>query len=312
MIGAGARRLIARVQRAWLYQFAVKVAEDRWFDLAVLLAWGTLSTLLPVLLGVFALAGLVLRDPRRLGVVQAAVLAAFPSEVAGLLGNVLDDTVRSASVIGVVGLALLVWSGSNWFVTMQGVFDLAYHVPDRDFVRQRLLAFASLVVVTALLLVSTAAFGAAQVVGGAWDELLRHLPFELLAWLRLAAVLGWLVSLVSALATFLWLFTILPNTRTSWRHALPGAILTTILFFVTLEVFPLYVRFFGGSFHAYAAFGAFLLMMFWAYLLGVEVVLGIELNAFRAVRRNGGPSDPHVPVQTNASRSAAGHSTGAG
>jgi hypothetical protein len=53
-----------------------------------------------------------------------------------------------------------------------------------------------------------------------------------------------------------------------------------VLFFIILQVFPLYLALFGKGFQAYAAFGVFLLMMFWVYLLGIVLVLGAELNAF--------------------------------
>jgi hypothetical protein len=37
---------------------------------------------------------------------------------------------------------------------------------------------------------------------------------------------------------------------------------------------------FGKGFQAYAAFGVFLLLVFWLYLLGLVLVIGAELNAF--------------------------------
>jgi hypothetical protein len=79
---------------------------------------------------------------------------------------------------------------------------------------------------------------------------------------------------------FLLLYKILPNKPQGWQQTLPGALLATVLFFVILQVFPLYLAVFGKGFQAYAAFGVFLLLMFWVYLLGIVLVLGAELNAF--------------------------------
>jgi membrane protein len=72
----------------------------------------------------------------------------------------------------------------------------------------------------------------------------------------------------------------LPNTRTSLRQALPGALVAAALFVAVLRVFPLYVALFGQGFSVYAAFGAVLLFMFWLYIVGVVLVGGAELNAF--------------------------------
>ena len=96
----------------------------------------------------------------------------------------------------------------------------------------------------------------------------------------LAAVAGWCVSLVSACGLFLLLYRVLPHKRQGWLQALPGAVLATLLLLVILQVFPLYLTFFGQGFEVYAAFGIVLLLMFWLYLLGLVLVLGAELNAF--------------------------------
>jgi Virulence factor BrkB len=52
-----------------------------------------------------------------------------------------------------------------------------------------------------------------------------------------------------------------------------------VAFFIILQVFPLYARLFPPN-QAYAAFGVFLVLMFWLYLLGMVLVGGAELNAF--------------------------------
>jgi uncharacterized BrkB/YihY/UPF0761 family membrane protein len=79
---------------------------------------------------------------------------------------------------------------------------------------------------------------------------------------------------------FVLLYRVLPNKRQAWPRALPGALLATALLLVILQVFPLYLTFFGQGFEVYAVFGIFLLLMFWLYLLGLVLVLGAELNAF--------------------------------
>ena len=43
--------------------FGKKLMDDQVPNLAALLAWGTLSAMLPLMLGILGLAGLVLRDP---------------------------------------------------------------------------------------------------------------------------------------------------------------------------------------------------------------------------------------------------------
>ena len=53
-------------QRSRVGLFVKKVMDDQAPNLAALLAWGTLSALLPLILGMLSVAGLILRDPQRL------------------------------------------------------------------------------------------------------------------------------------------------------------------------------------------------------------------------------------------------------
>ncbi len=64
-----------------------------------------------------------------------------------------------------------------------------------------------------------------------------------------------------------------------WLVALPRTGLTLIS--RISQVFPLYLRFFGGGFAVYQAFGTFLVLTFWLYLLGLVQTGGKEPGANR-------------------------------
>jgi membrane protein len=266
------REKLAAFQNSRAGQFLKKVMDDRAPNLAVLLAWGTLNTLFPLVLGILALAGFVLRDPQRLDELTSTLFAVLPQQAASSLSTMLTGTRESAGAASIVSIVLLLFSGSNFFGNMEMVFDIVYHVQDRNFVMQRLIAVVMLVIVTALLLVSTTAYGLGNLIGST--------PIGLPVGPVLGRAVGWAISLVSAVVMFLLLYKILPNKSQGWKQTLPGAIASTVLFFIILQLFPLYMALFGKGFQAYAAFGVFLLLMFWLYLLGLVLVLGAELNAF--------------------------------
>lgn len=252
--------------------FAKKLMDDQAPNLAALLAWGTLSALLPLLLGVLSLLGLVLRDPERLNKLSGTLLALLPSEMATLLGGVLEKMQQSpAGLAGVVALLLLLVNGSNFFSNMASVFDQAYHVQPRNFLLERLVALAMLIVTAALLGVSTLATGLVSLV----DALPGSLPIGPV----LGRLVGWSLSIVSVFLMFLLVYRVLPNARQSAREVIPGALLSTVLALVISQVFPLYLTLFPPN-QAYAVFGVFLVFTFWLYLVGFVFVLGAELNAF--------------------------------
>jgi membrane protein len=231
-------------------RFIRKVNDDRATMLAALLAWSMLNTLLPLALCVMAFAGLVLQDPAQLAAVEDAIVRLLPAQVAPAVQAALEAASTDAGAVGLIGLGLLLWSGSSFFTTMEFVFALAYRIPQRSFVAQRvvslftLLGFASLLVLASL----TSSI----------------------------AVLSALVML----GAFQLLYTVLPNRAQRWQSALPGALLASVAFSLVLRLFPLYVSLFGSGFSVYLAFGTVLLFTLWLYVVGMVIVGGAEINAF--------------------------------
>ena len=270
----------AALRRSGVGRFGAKFLADGGMDLATLIAWGTLSTLFPVLLGIVSLAGILLQDLDRSMQVASTLLKLVPAEAALPLGALLEDTQRHAGKWGVVGLILLIINGSHLFANLQSVFDRAYRVPHRGFFAARLISLLMLLIATTLLLLSAVAYSFGGLLGGASDAVVRALPFDLPARGLVGRLIGYLVSLASALTTFLLLYRVLPNKRQTFAQVLPGSLLAAGLFFALLQIFPLYITLFGRGFEAYAALGMLLLLMFWAFLVGIVLVLGAELNAF--------------------------------
>jgi membrane protein len=259
-------------QRSRVGLFIKKVMDDQAPNLASLLAWGTLSTMLPLLLGILSVAGLILRDPERLDQIYNTMLVLLPSDAAGPISSAVDGVRHaSAAPAGIIAIILLLFNGSSFFANMASVFDQAYHVETRNFILQRLVALAMLVITTALIIVSTLAAGISSIVG--------NVPIGVPIGPVLARVVAWSVSIVSVFLLFLLIYKILPNARQTWRDVMPGTELATVLLLVISQLFPLYVSLFPPN-QAYALFGVFLLFTFYLYLLGLVFVLGAELNAF--------------------------------
>jgi len=263
---------LAAFQRSRSGLFVKKLMHDQAPNLAALLAWGTLSAILPLLLGVLSLSGVILRDPRRLDQVYSTVIAVLPSDAAGPITGVLDSVRQnSAAPAGIIAVLLLLINGSSFFSNMASVFDQAYHVQPRNVIVERLIALGMLIVTATLLVLSTLAAGV--------SSLVSNLPGVLPIGPVLAQVIGWSISIVSVVLLFLLLYRFLPNVRQGWRDVLFGTLLSSVLLLLVSQVFPLYVTLFPPN-HAYAFFGVFLVLTFWLYLVGFVFVLGAELNAF--------------------------------
>jgi membrane protein len=279
---------LAAFQRSGPGQFVQKVLDDQMPNLAALLAWGTLSAILPLLLGLLAIAGLVLRDQQRLDQVYSSLTSVLPEAAAEPITNVLDGMRQSAASVGVIAIVLLLVNGSSFFTNMASVFNQAYHVQGRNVVVERLIALGMLLLTAAMLVLSTLAAGLSSVVS--------NVPGALPIGPVLGRMVGWSVAILSVLLLFLLIYRILPNARQTWRSVVPGTLLASVLLMVLTQVFPLYVALFPPN-HAYALFGVFLVLTFWLYLLGIVLVLGAELNAFLEHRGRSAVVTP-TPVST--------------
>src|ERR671932_240509 len=83
-------------------QFFTKLLQDEAPNLAALLAWGMLSTLLPLLLGILAIAGLLLRDPQRLDQLYSLLLGSMPQQAAQPIRGALDNVRATAGTAGLI------------------------------------------------------------------------------------------------------------------------------------------------------------------------------------------------------------------
>ena len=98
-------------QRSRVGLFVKKVMDDQAPNLAALLAWGTLSALLPLILGMLSVAGLILRDPQRLDQVYNTLLVALPADAAGPVSAALDGVRKEgAAPAGIIAIILLLFN----------------------------------------------------------------------------------------------------------------------------------------------------------------------------------------------------------
>ena len=265
--------LLERLKRSSAGRFYAKYSADRADEGAMVIAWQALFSLFPLLLGLLAIFGLLLRDPERRGSIAGAIASQFPGQVADLL-SFMEETRELGGLLGAISVIGLLWSGSTLFGTIAQVFNRFYGAPDRGFLGQTLMALTMMVLYIVLTLVSVLSSGAATFLVGASEHILPvRIPGS-------AYLAGWLIGLGAAVLMFLALYRVVPNAQLSLADVWRGAVLAGALFVILNQSFPLYLRFFGGGFENYKTLGLFLLLMTWFYFMARILVLGAELNAF--------------------------------
>lgn len=253
-----------------------RLGQDQAPTFAVVVAWNLLLAFFPIVLFLAAILGLVL------GHAGLATRARFESIMLSQLPTQPQDTRDALNAIKeqpgiffLIALAGLMWSGSALFGAVDQAFDAIYHVPQRSFVRQKVMGVLLMLLfaaVAVLLILSSSALTLLQSVPYVPDAVIAAGPV-------LAAVQP-VVGVVAALLLFGTIYLVVPNRRMRPREVWPGTLLAGVGFYLLSLLFPLYLRIAGRGMNQYGqTLSVLFVFMAWAYFVGLIVMLGAELNA---------------------------------
>jgi membrane protein len=240
-----------------------------------MIAYFALLSLVPLVFLALALLGLTGRAQESSYLVTE-LRRFFPSQSVEDVLRVVRELRENAFAFGVTGVVFLLWSSLSLFGVLESALNVVYGRPNRPFLHGKAIAVA-------LLVASLIVLFAGLVVASIGIELGRHYAGGALANAYVAFVLG---LLVSTGATFLFLIAVyylLINERLALGEVLPGAAFATVLFQVTFQVLPAYVRL-SKDFVTLQAFGAPAILLVWLYLMSNLIVFGAELNWWLARR----------------------------
>ncbi|MDO8586044.1 MAG: YihY/virulence factor BrkB family protein [Armatimonadota bacterium] len=197
-----------------------------------------------------------------------------------LAGDPLKSVVRGRGIAGGLGLLALLWSGTQFFVSLETAVNIAWNVRERrSFVKQRLVALGMALGAGALLLVNLGVTTLTEVVRG--FHRIRILNVILQAqWTWTAA--GFLITLALTTAMFTMVYKFLPNRHVKWRDALVGAGVAAVLWELAKDAFSWYVPRFAGYNRVYGSLGGVIILMVWIYYSSMVTVIGAEVSALRA------------------------------
>ena len=132
------------------------------------------------------------------------------------------------------------------------------------------------------------------------------LAFQLLPFARppiyfLAVLIRWTVALAGSVGIVALIYHMGTPMRQPWRQVLPGAALSTILWFLSTLAFGWYVTRFANYSQVYGSLGAGIALLFWLYIISFTVFYGAEFNAeysahfFSSKPPHSAVSPPHSP-----------------
>ncbi len=272
-----------------------EMSDDDATHMAAGVAYYTLFSLFPLMLGLIAVLGFVMDpDDIRDKFTEWAV-DYFPGTGELVVDNI-DTALSQRGPLTAVAVVGLIWSGSAIFGVIGRSINRAWDVhKDRPFYIDKLRQLGMALGVSVLFLLSVSMATFAQIV----DRLSENFDAAGLQTTTgvLVAIGLRAVSLLLVFAIFLLLYKTIPNTRTFWRYVWPGAVVAAILFEAAKNVFIVYIDQFASYQKVYGSIGTVIAFLLWAYISSMILIMGAELSSEYGRMRRG--AERGVPIQAS-------------
>lgn len=252
---------------------AQEFIQDRGALFAAAMSYYGLISLIPLMLLGIAVFGYVMGSY----VEARQQVARFVAAIIPVGGAVVDQNLevlsRQSGWLGGLGILGLLWIGSQVFVTLQDVMNMAMGAQHRvGFLRARLTALVTMMVAGVLLALSiSVTYGLAAVrslnlvekyAGGLtffWDFLGLLLPFIL-------SVMGFIIT-----------YRFLPTKRIGNKAPVLGGVVAGMLFELAKHGFAWYVAHVANASRFYGLLGGVVGIMVWIHLVSTITILGAEI-----------------------------------
>ncbi len=175
-----------------------------------------------------------------------------------------------------IGLLGTMWAASGGLLSLMAALNRVYQVQEtRSFPKRLGLAFL-MVLVLALLLLST--FG--LLTAGGWiDRWLAARSMGLFTVLGLWRVTRWIASVILLGVGIAILHRTMPNVQRPLRRISPGVVFIVIGWLLASAGFNFYAQHFATFNKTYGALGVFITLMVWIYLVSLVTLAGAEINS---------------------------------
>lgn len=268
------RRSWMRVLTRALKQFQTDEVPDR----AAALTYYAVLSIFPGVLVLVSVIGLLGRSARNTIVSNLGHIA--PGSVNSFVKTVIDNAQHqktAAGILGIVGIALALWSASGYVAGFMRSANRIYAMPEGRPVYKTIPVRLGITLFTVVCLVA----GLAIVVftGSAADRLGRILGigstgvtvWEIAKWPVLLAIFVLLLAVLYAAA---------PNVRHgSFRWISPGAVLAVVVWLVASGLFALYVANFASYNKTYGSLAGVIVFLVWLWISNIAILLGAEVDA---------------------------------
>lgn len=269
-------------RRWWALALAAakEFGEDRSSRMAAAIAYRTVFALAPLLILAVAVAGFLVSDLNFREDILAEIQPVVGQDVTNVIANLMENASDARNATTVIGVALLLWSGSSLFFEVQSSLNTVFQAPDDrargliPTIRHRIVGIVASVglgiVLTSIVILNAGVSFVVRL------DVFSNIP----GWRMVASVAGPVASLLLLIAVFGLLFQYMTVIHIPWKAAWRGAAVTGALFVAGAFLLGLYFSGQGGGdgFSATGFAGGFVLILFLVFLLAQIFLLGAEFT----------------------------------
>jgi len=261
----------------------IKGTISKWSEinaprLGAALSFYTMLSIAPLLVIAISIAGLVFGEAAARGNVVWQIQDLVGVEGGKAIQTMLEHAHKpgAGTIAGLAGLVTLIVGASGVFIELRDSMNTIWGIRAkhssgwRAMVRERFTAFAMVMGIGFLLMVSLLASTAIAAAGAFFG---RYLPIPEAA----MQAINTAVSLIGITLCFALLYKVVPDARIEWRDVWIGAAVTAALFSIGKFLIGVYIGKAGlGS--TYGAAGSLVVFLVWVYYSAQVFFLGAEFT----------------------------------
>ena len=249
-----------------------KGLENQGKDSAASIAYYTLLSLFPMILGLVSIGGFFLKSEVIQLRVNNLIVEMLPVSADFVTRNI-ESLVRIRGAAGITSVIVLMWSASKMVGAMSRAINRALGMRRNYAIYLSSLRYFALTLIVAVLILLTLAVAPAA-------ELLSELELELLGkqWNTVLDVIA--NRTVGLLATGLMVgavYALIPYQNLPWRDLLPGLLVAAVLIETGKSLFVWYMETAANYSAVYGSVSSIIVLLIWLYYSARVVLFGAEV-----------------------------------
>ena len=209
--------------------------------------------------------------------IYRAAQVIFPDSMDGFVIDIINEVYSKTAVTVSLSAITAAWSaGKGFLALMRGMNSVYDVVEQRNYIilRFRSAIYTIVFVVCIILSLVVLVFG-----NSIHQAAVVYLPF-------LAVITGMILRMKDVVAiafltlVFMLLYKFVPNRKARWYSQAPGALLSSVCWYLFSIGFSLYVNYTPGLSNMYGSLTTIILAMLWLYFCMYIILLGAEINSY--------------------------------